>query len=186
MLVEIFLKVSRSLWAADTFSPALLGKLPFHHSASANASVQKPARCMEVPVKHDQGLQKVPVCALAHVSSEGHSSLPLSRHHCPSPMPCALPAPASPAQARAEQSTLCSCPHHHRSLPLPSEPTYFTHVQEGYLGPQGRGPARSHHQNPSRTFAHPFPGFRHVLMLQITSEIPEQLQTLPAPFKREQ
>lgn len=134
--------------------------------------------------QHDQGLQKAPVCSLAHVSTEGHSSLPLSRASLS--QSCALPAPASPAQAGAGQSMLCSCPHCHRSLPWPSEPTYFTQVQEGCFECQGRGPARSHHQNPSRSFVHPSPGFWHVLTLQITSQIPEQLQTLPAPFKREQ
>lgn len=171
--------------SSHMFSHAPLGKLPFRSSDSATASVQKSTHCMEVPVNFEQGLQKSPCLLSRPLQHPGWSSLPLSRVS-PS-QSSALPAPASPAWAGGGQSAVVPMsPSSHRSLPLPSESIYFTQAQEGCSGLWRSRPARSWHQTPSRSFAHPSPGFQHALMLQITWQTPKRLQTLTAPFKREQ
>lgn len=68
------------------FSPALLGNSPFRCSASATASVKKPARCMEVPVTPEQGLQRARLLT-AHGSTQGCSCL-FQECHCPGLVLC--------------------------------------------------------------------------------------------------
>lgn len=105
--------------AGDKFSPASLVKLTFHCPASATGEVQKSTHCMKVPVKPEEGSQNVSVCSATHISTQGCSSRPFQRCHCPGLAPC-LHLPALRGQERG-RAQLCPRPHCHRSLPCPSE-----------------------------------------------------------------
>ena len=185
MLLKNFLEGSRSLRAADTcFLLPRWENCPFAALPLQLRLCKNP----HVVWKYRSNLNRD---SRKSLSAQPPTSAPGAAPPClfqdchrPSPAPCLhLPALGGQEGGRAQ---LCPCLHHHRSLPLSSEPIYFTQAQEGCSGPRPSWPARSHHQTPSRSFVHPSPGFQHVLMLQITWQTPKRLQTLPGPFKREQ